>query len=276
MPHIWTERHRWCASAMVLVALLCVACTASAVEREDDERGELIVFAAASLTNAVDELAATFERAHPGTTIVRNYGGSSSLATQLLEGGRADIFAAANVKQMQSVEEAGLLAAPPVIFATNRLVIIVPADNPAAIDSAADLARAGVRLVLASPGVPARDYADAMLASLAEDRAAVPQFAERVLANVVSEETNVRQVVAKVALGEADAGIVYASDVKSETGAKVLAIEVAEEHNVRAVYPIAPLGDGKNAQLAQAFIDFVLSTGGQAILERWGFGAATS
>ena len=233
---------------------------------------EVTVFAASSLTDAVDELAEAFQARMPGVKVLSNYAGSSSLATQLLEGGRADLFASANQAQMDNVAQAGLLAAEPMIFATNQLVAIVPQENPAEIGSLADLAKPGIRLVLALPGVPVRDYTDALLASLDADPAFGPAFSTAVYANLVSEETNVRQVAAKVALGEADAGVVYVSDITPELADAVLQIPPPEVHELRATYPIAVLAEASEPELAAMFLAFVLSDEGQAILQRWGFG----
>ncbi len=241
---------------------------------DDEAPLELLVFAASSLTDAFDEMAAAFEAQNPNVTILTNYGGSSGLATQLLEGAPADVFASANAAQMQNVVDGGRISADPVTFATNRLVVITPADNPAAIETPADLALPGIKLVLATPGVPVRGYADQMIARLSEDPAYGAAFAEAVYANLVSEEENVRQVAAKVALGEADAGVVYTSDVTPDIAADVAQIAVPDALNVVATYPIAAVGDAIHPTVAQRFVDFVLGDEGQAILMRWGFGAA--
>jgi len=243
-------------------------------EAQPAEPSELLVFAAASLTDAYDEIADLFEAAHPEVTVVANYGGSSALATQLLEGGVADIFASANETQMQKLVDAGRVEETPQVFATNRLVVIVPADNPAGIETLADLAQSGIALVLAIPGVPVRDYADKMFEGLAGDPELGAGYADAVYANLVSEEDNVRQVAAKVALGEADAGVVYTSDVTPDIFDDVLQIQVPEAYNVIATYPIAPLKDAPQPETAQAFVDLVLSEEGQSILQKWGFGSA--
>lgn len=235
---------------------------------------ELVVFAAASLTDAFDEIAAGFEAAHPGVTVVTNYGGSSGLVTQLLEGGAADVFASANAAQMQKLVDAGLVGESPQDFVSNRLVVIVPAANPAGITSLAGLAAPGVKLVLALPGVPVRDYTDQMVQALAADPAYGAAYAGGFYANLVSEEENVRQVAAKVALGEADAGVVYASDVTPDIGGRVLQLPVADAWNVIANYPIARLAGAPQPALAQEFVDTVLGAEGQSILRRWGFGPA--
>ena len=232
----------------------------------------LIVFAAASLTDAFEMIAADFEAASPGVDLLFSFGGSSELAAQIAEGAPADVFASANPRQMQSAQASGRVEADaPVTFARNRLTLIVPADNPAGIGSLADLAQPGLTLVVASEGVPVRDYTEAMLALLAEDEAFGAAYVEAFRANIASEEPNVRQVAAKVALGEADAGIVYASDVTPDLRESVLSFEIPDAVNSIAEFPIAALNDTPQPELAAAFMDAVVSADGQATLETWGF-----
>ncbi len=231
----------------------------------------LLVFAAASLTNAFEEIGTAFEAQHSGIEVLFNFGGSSTLATQLSEGAPADVFASANSTQMHVAQEAGRIGSAPLIFARNRLVLIVPADNPASIQSLRDLALPGVALVVAAPGVPVRDYTDTMLAGLAADPGYGESYREAVLGNIVSEEDNVRQVAAKVALGEADAGIVYQSDVTPDIAADVLVLPIPDAVNTIATYPLATTSDSAVPDLAAEFISLVLSDAGQDILEGWGF-----
>ena len=216
-------------------------------------------------------MTAAFVEQTPGVTVVTNYAGSSSLTAQLLEGAPADLLAPADPDQMETVAAAGLLASEPRLFAGNRLTAIVPADNPAAVSSFRDLARPGVRLVLAIPGVPVRAYTDELLAALREDPAFGPTFVGAFYANVVSEEANVRQVAAKVALGEADAGLVYASDVTSQLSEAVAELALPGGYSITAAYPLAPLTAAREPEAAAAFIEFVLSEAGQSILQQWGF-----
>lgn len=231
----------------------------------------LTVFAAASLTDAFEGIGAAFEAAHPGVQVIFSFGGSSTLAAQLVEGAPADVFASANAKQMLVAREAGRIAVPVRTFARNRLVVIVPADNPAGIETLRDLARSGVLLVLAAPQVPVRDYTDIMLEKLAADPEYGEAYARAVRANVVSEEPDVRHVAAKVALGEADAGVVYQSDVTPDLAPNVQMIAVPDAYNTIARYPIAITDDTSQPELARAFVDYVLSAEGQAALARWGF-----
>jgi molybdate transport system substrate-binding protein len=172
---------------------------------------ELTVFAAASLTDAFGRIAEAFEAAHPGVTVAFNFAGSQALRTQIEEGAAADVFASANFAELETLIASGHITAEDgQFFAGNRLVVIVPQDNPAEIESLADLARPGVKLVLTAEEVPVGRYARQALDNLNAQLGA--DFAVSVLANVVSNEDNVKQVVAKVSLGEADAGIVYSTD----------------------------------------------------------------
>lgn len=228
---------------------------------------ELIIFAASSLTDAFTELAAAFEAENEGVTVTLNFAGSSQLAAQLREGAPADVFASANERQMGVVVENGRISPPTVQpFATNQLTLITPADNPAGIASLADLAQPNLLLLLAAPSVPVRGYADQAIGTLPVDAQA------QLYANVVSEEENVRQVAAKIALGEAEAGIVYTSDITPDLAQQVQQIPIPPEQNVIAIYPIAPLADSDNPELAQQFINFIRSDTGQGVLVKWGLG----
>lgn len=232
----------------------------------------LTIFAASSLTDAFTELGQLFEGQHPGATVLFNFGASSDLATQLAEGAPGDVFASANTRQMENAVAAGRIAGEPVNFLTNSLVLIVPADNPAGIETLADLANEGVKFVTTAPDVPIRGFTDQMLDKTAADPAYGADFKTAVLANIVSEEANVRQLASKVVLGEADAGVVYKSDVTPEIADQVQVIEIPDALNIIAVYPIAAVSDSASPEMAQAFVDLVLSDEGQAILVKWGFG----
>lgn len=231
----------------------------------------LTVFAAASLADALEDVATAFEAQNAGVEVLFNFAGSSELAAQLVEGAPADVFASANQRQMTVAQEAGRIGARPRAFVKNRLVLIVPADNPAEIATLRDLANEGVQLVIAAPDVPVRDYTDTMLERLAADESYGEDYRAAVVANVVSEEPNVRQVAAKVALGEADAGVVYISDVTPDIADQVMTIAIPDAFNTVARYRIAITNDSANPDLAQAFVDFTLSTAGQQILACWNF-----
>jgi molybdate transport system substrate-binding protein len=228
----------------------------------------LTVFAAASLTDAFTEIGKAFDAANPGVTTTFNFAGSQALRTQIEEGAPADVFASASGKEMDALVTGSFVAKDvPQIFLTNKLVVILPSDNPAALEKLEDLSKAGIKLVLAAEEVPVGKYArqalDQMNASFGAD------FKDKVLANVVSNEDNVKQVFAKVQLGEADAGIVYTSDAVAAPELKT--IEIPAELNVIAKYPIAPLAKSANAGLATKFTEYVLSIEAQAILQKWGF-----
>ncbi len=232
----------------------------------------LTVFAAASLTDAFGEIATAFAAANPGVTVAFNFAGSNQLATQIGAGAPADVFASANRSQMDAAVKAGRVDdGAPQIFVTNRLVIVVPADNPAGLVELTDLARPGIVLVLAAKEVPAGQYTLEFLTRASAAVGIGATFGEDVLANVVSYEENVRSVLNKVALGEADAGVVYASDAMTEPGVAI--IDIPDALNVPAEYPIAVLNDSAHGDAAAAFVAFVLGPEGQAILTRAGFGA---
>jgi molybdate transport system substrate-binding protein len=228
----------------------------------------LTVFAAASLTNAFEEIGRNFEAGHPGVTVTFNFGGSQTLRTQIEQGARADVFASANAREMDALVTGNFVPAGAAqVFLSNRLVVVMPADNPARLEKLDDLARPGLKIVLAAREVPAGNYALQVLDKL--DTALGNGYKDRVLANVVSYENDVKQVVAKVQLGEADAGIVYLSDTVATP--ELQKIEIPAENNVIARYPLATLGQSKNPELARAFIEYVLSEEGQSILLKWGF-----
>lgn len=231
---------------------------------------ELTVFAAASLTGAFQELGAIFERAHPGTRVQFNFAGSQQLPVQLEHGAAADLFASADERWMSYAAERNLLAGTAQLFAHNRLVVIVPATNPARIGSLQDLARRGIKLVVAAEAVPVGAYSREALAKLARAPGFPADFDRRVLSNVVSQEENVKSVVAKVQLGEADAGMVYVSDAIGAVARYLRVFPIPEPQNVRADYPLAVLRAAKAPVAAEAFVNLVLGAEGQGILQRYG------
>jgi molybdate transport system substrate-binding protein len=228
----------------------------------------LTVYAAASLTDAFTEMGKAFEASHSGVRVVFNFGGSQNLRTQIEQGAPADVFASANTKEMDTLVAQNIVAADaPKVFLTNQLVVILPKENPAGIASLEDLGQAGLKIVLAAEEVPAGRYAREMLEKLNATFGA--DYKEKVLSNVVSNEDNIRQVVTKVQLGEADAGIVYVSDAVAVP--ELQKIEVPPEMNVIAEYPIALLAGSANSDLANEFIDYVLSFDAGVMLKKWGF-----
>jgi molybdate transport system substrate-binding protein len=253
----------------VFVLLLSSACTPGAAPERSPVT--LNILAAASLTEAFQEMAPAFEAAHAGVTLQFNFAGSQQLAQQLANGAPADVFASANKKQMDVAVEAGRVAADaPASFVQNRLVIVLPPNNPAGITALADLTEPGLKIVLAAKEVPVGQYALDFLAKADADASLGSGYSTRVLANVVSYEENVKAVLTKVSLGEADAGIVYTSDAASATG-EILQIEIPDGLNVIAQYPIAVVQDSANSDLARAFVDWVQSSEGQKVLEKYGF-----
>lgn len=224
------------------------------------------VFAASSLTESFQELATLFEAQNPGVAVTLSFGGSSTLALQIIEGAPADVFASADVVQMERVAEAGHVSGDSVLFASNRLVVIAPSGSN--LSDFAELAAPGMTIVLAGPEVPVGRYARDAIASYDTEHAG--GFEAAVLANVVSEEQNVRLVATKIELGEADAGIVYATDAAAVGG--LVVIDVPAAHNPVASYPVAVLTDAPEPELAAAFIDLLLSPEGKATLAARGFG----
>lgn len=255
--------------ASICALLLSSACTPSAAPESSPVT--LNILAAASLTEAFQEIAPAFEAAHEGVTLQFNFAGSQQLAQQLANGAPADVFASANKKQMDVAIEAGRVAADePTPFVQNRLVVVLPADNPAGISSLADLIQPGLKIVLAAKEVPVGQYALDFLAKAGAEPALGSGYSVLVLANVVSYEENVKAVLTKVSLGEADAGIVYTSDAASAT-ARILQIEIPDRLNVIAQYPIAVVQDSTNSDLARAFVEWVQSSESQMVLEKYGF-----
>ena len=223
----------------------------------DPSDSTLTVFAAASLTDAFGELGHAFTAANPDTELVLSFASSSDLARQITEGAPADVFVSADLANMAKVTDAGTSIGEPVVFATNRAEIIVEPGNPLDIVEVADLADPGLVLVVCAPEVPCGSYAEQVVANVG------------VTVTPDSLEENVKAVVAKVTLGEADAGIVYATDVLA-AGDRATGVEIPDDVNVVAEYPIVAVSDDAEAA---AFVDFVLSPTGRAILARYGFGA---
>ncbi|HYM97338.1 MAG TPA: molybdate ABC transporter substrate-binding protein [Candidatus Sulfotelmatobacter sp.] len=219
----------------------------------------LTVFAAASLQPAFDRIGSQLKTQQNITTTF-NYAGTQTLTAQLTQGAPADVFASADTAHMKTVQDAGLLSGQAKVFAHNRLEIAVPKGNPKGIHSLADLSRAGLVVVLADTSVPAGKYAQQALAKAG------------VTVKPASLELQVTAVLSKVALGEADAGIVYVSDIV--TSGKVDGIPIPDDQNVVAEYPIATLAGAQSRGPADLFVSFVLSAAGQAILEQAGFSGA--
>lgn len=249
-----------------LIGLLAASCGADGAEGDEGETASLTVAAAASLTGAFTDIGAAFEKANPGVTVTFSFGPSDGLATQINEGAPVDVFASASPTWMDAVQVDGLGVTGRADFANNRLAIIVPTGNPAGIETIEDLAEDGVQLVIAAEGVPAGDYAREIFANAG--------ISEEAAANVVSNAEDVSAVVTPVASGDADAGIVYITDVTAEVADRITLIEIPEAINVVATYPIAIVNGSEEADVAQRFVDYVLGDG-QQTLAGYGFLPAT-
>ncbi len=237
------------------------------------EPKELVVLAASSLTDAFTEMGEDFPR-QPGMAGVKltySFGASSQLRVQLEQGAPADVFASADTVQMDNAVKANTIQGTPTIFARNRLVVIVPAANPAGITTLADLAKPGLKFVTAGPEVPVGNYTRQMLEKMAADPQFGAGFDQRVRGNVVSEEANVRQVVTKVQLGEADVGIVYSSDVTPQAAPALKTLEIPDTLNVIAVYPAAVAKAAKAPATAASFVRYLTTPPAQTILKKYNF-----
>lgn len=264
---------------VVLSVMLITACTSkTATGGQVTHSGEqvpstqLIVFAAASLVEAFGAIARDFEAEHPGVSVILNLAGSQQLAQQIAQGAPADVFASADREQIEAIEGAGRVdARTSQEFARNKLVVIYSKESTANIQNLQDLAAPGLRLVIADQAVPAGAYTMQFLDLAARDANLGEAFRRGFLENVVSYEENVRAVLTKVIIGEADAGIVYSTDFESVKNEHILAFEIPEELNVTASYVLAPINDSLQPGLAKSFIEFILSPRGQAVLGENGF-----
>lgn len=218
------------------------------------------------------ELGKMFETQNPGVKVSFNFAGSQQLAQQLDQGAGADVFASASPKYMDAaVTSKRVNKVDAKTFVKNRLVVIFPKDNPAGLKALTDLANPGLKLDLADKSVPVGQYALDFLDKAVKDPGFDPQFKVNVVKNVVSYEDNVKSVLTKVSLGEVDAGIVYVTDITAAAAAKVGKLDIPDALNIIATYPIAPISDSKNADLAKAFVALVLSPEGQQVMAKYGF-----
>lgn len=232
----------------------------------------LTVLAAASLTESFTELGKLFETQNPGVKLVFSYAGSQQLAQQLDQGVDVDVFASASPKYMDAaVTSKRVNKEDARTFVQNRLVVIFPKDNPAGLKTLKDLVKSGLKLDLADKTVPVGQYTLDFLDKAVKDPGFDAQFKDNVLKNVVSYEANVKAVVTKVSLGEADAGIVYVTDITADAAAKIGKLDIPDALNTVATYPIAPISNSKNPDLAKAFVALVLSPEGQTLMAKYGF-----
>jgi molybdate transport system substrate-binding protein len=250
----------------IALALLLLVTPSSAGKAKD----EATVFAAASLSEAFQEAATEVTR-RTGHAYRFHFAGSQQLAAQLEQGAPADLFASADDRWMDYASTRELVDGEGTSFARNQLIVITPKSNPGRVDKIEDLARPGVKVLIGVDNVPVGRYARLVLARLSNGS----DFGRRVLANVVSQEENVKAIVSKVQLGEADAGFVYVSDVPRSLRNRLRPIAIPDSANVIADYPIAVVHGAPHAEAAKAFVDFLLSSDGQAILARHGFLAAS-
>lgn len=258
---------RWVVA--VLLASLVVAACGSGGTSSGGGAVEIRIAAAASLRNAVTALTAAYSAGHPGTTFVVSTDSSAALRTQVEQGAPIDVFLSADVRNAQALADAGLAAGAPVSFAANAVALVVPASNPAAIATPADLARPGVRVIAAGPEVPITAYADRVVAALGSQPGYPPGYAASVAGNTVSREDNVAAVLAKVELGEGDAGFVYVTDAAAS--GKVTTIPIPAAANVRAEYAGVVVAASRHRDAATAFLAWVAGTDGQAVLRPFGF-----
>ena len=292
--------HQAVAACLLAASFLgVVACSSPDSSAEAGQAGETLtrgqttitVFAASSLATAFREISQAYESNNPGYRVILNFDGSQRLRTQLEHGAKADVFASADWTQMNALQAKGLLTGNPATFASNRLVLMVTAEggptpegsvspasqDPPSQDMVGDfgsqltfLAQPGRKVVLGQPQVPIGRYSEALMEQIAKEPSLGPDLVQSLSANVVSRESSVRGVAQKVALGEADGGITYATDALTEyTSRGVRVVELPDSLAVQATYPVAPLA---RAASATQFIEFLLSEQGQRILGKHGFG----
>ncbi len=258
-------------AAIVLLTLPFIAHSGTPPLQDKKEKIDLSVFAAASLNEAFQEIAKIFNKSNPSVAVEFSFAGSQQLVQQISEGAHADVFASADTKQMGIAVQSGLVDSGSVrTFAHNRLVIIVP-KRESRIHSVRDLGMAGTTIILADKAVPVGRYSLQALDRISEDSTFGNNFKEGVLRNVVSYEENVRAVLAKIILAEADAGIVYATDLTGDRDRKLKTIDIPDTWNSLATYPIATVRSSRHHEAAERFMECVLSKAGQAVLRRLGF-----
>jgi molybdate transport system substrate-binding protein len=257
---------------IALAALLAAAaCAAPGPGPSASSGRELVVFAAASLSKPFNELGPPFGAANGGVKVSYNFGGTPQLRTQLENGARADVFASANREQMELAVKNGVVTGETPVFVRNKLVVAMQKENPGRIERLEDLARPGLKLVTTQKTVPVGQYTQEALARMSADPAFGSDFQARVNANVRSEEADVKQVVAKVQLGEADAAIVYATDVSARVAAEVRTIAIPDRFNTVADYPIAQVKGSAQPELGRAFIAYLVSGAGREVLAKHSF-----
>jgi molybdate transport system substrate-binding protein len=259
---------------VIALCLLLAACGGSSITTASTTPTvspvTLNVFAAASLNASFTAIGKQYQVAHPAVKITYNFNGSQLLAQQILSGAKADVFASADLTNMKKLSDPGLVGTQS-IFAKNRIAVIIPVSNPGHITSLKDLANKGIKIDVAAASVPVGKYGLQVLDNMGKSSAYGPAYESAVKANFVSQEENVTAVVNKVQLDEVDAGIVYVTDVTSAAASKVKLIAIPNQFNVIAQYPIAVLKNSAHPTEAQAFVQYILSSDGQAVLAKYHF-----
>ena len=257
-----------------VLAMLVAACSSAGGARTtapppSAASVDLTIFAAASLKNVLAEAEAAYEAANPGTDLTISTDSSSALETQIEQGAPADVFLSADTTNPQKLVDGGFASGDAIPFAGNKLTVIVPSDNPAGIQSPADLAKPGLRIIAAGDEVPITKYATQLVENLAAEAGAPDGFAAAYVANVASKEDNVSAIVSKIELGEGDAGIVYVTDAAASD--EVTPIEVPDAANVPATYAGVVVGESPNQDASAAFLDWLTGPDGQDVLSSFGF-----
>ena len=254
---------------LVLISLFSASCSTNS--QHDNPHQDLIIFAAASLTDSFREIANEFEKINDDVSVIFNFAGSQQLSTQLLHGAYADIFASADWIQMDRITQSDLSLSRPQNFASNQLVIIVPSENTSLFELS-ELVTPGTKVVVSHTNVPAGTYTNTVIQKLGQHPGLSESYPDKLKQTIVSEETNVRNVVQKVVLGEADAGFVYLSDTALPyVSEKVRIINIPDQYNQIANYPATILMESESKELAKGFMEFLKSSKSQGILEKYGF-----
>ena len=261
-------RARWLFLAVIVSLLASCAANANDGKPPIHDR-QITVLAASSLQAAFTDAARVYEGSHPGIALTFGFDASSAIRTKIEQGAPADLFASADLTNAHKLVQDGFAFGPVQPFAANRLAIVVPSDDPAHIATPLDLARPGVRLVAAGEGVPISAYASQLINALSRQPGYPPGFAAQVAANVASREDNVAAVVAKVALGEGDAGIVYQTDALASSSVKEIPIPAGA--NVSVTYAAVVVKASSQPDVARALLTWLSGAAGQAVLARFGF-----
>jgi molybdate transport system substrate-binding protein len=254
---------------LIIILIMISGCQFA---KKKSEETTLRIMAAASLTEVFNDLEKNFEEKHPDIELGCNYAGSQTLFSQIKSGVPADIFASANVEYMERLENDDLVIEP-TIFTHNKLVIVVSEESEKSIDNIDDLIKSEVKIVIANESVPVGKYTLKMLDRQSDNPNLPLDYKEQILAAVVSKELDVKSVITKVELGEADAGIVYKTDANAADQDKIKVVNIKNEYNVTATYLVSLLQNisSKNKEAANKFLDYLYSDDGQKILEKQGF-----